>query len=98
MSNVTILESGSLPHHPLPAFQSLMALGAMLATLAVVAYAVLSTDVSARQVQLILQGAGVILLVWFAGFLASALHLAALAADTLTMRLEQLCYPEAERA
>jgi hypothetical protein len=67
------------PHHPVPAFQSLLALGAMLAALAVVAYAFLSGDDSAMRARLVLQGAGVILMVWLAGLIASGLHLLATA-------------------
>ena len=62
------------PQQPVPAFQSLLAIGAMLATLAVVCYASVHSDDSAVRVAIVLQGAKVILLTWIAGFIASAVH------------------------
>lgn len=68
-------------HHPVPAFQSLLAIGAMLSTLAIVAYACLSTGDSAVRVHAILQGLQITLLIWAAGAVASILHLAGTAAE-----------------
>ena len=73
----TQAQSFDAPHHPVPAFQSLLAIGAMLATLAVVAYACLHTADGAERVHLVMTGAKAILVTWGAGFIASGLHLAA---------------------
>jgi membrane associated rhomboid family serine protease len=67
--------SFSAPHQPVPAFGSMLAAGAMLASLAVVAYACLHSPDAAVRVQTILQGARVILLTVVAGAVASGLHL-----------------------
>ena len=74
-------------HGPVPAFQSLLAIGAMLATFAVVTYACLHTDDSTLRVALLLKGAEAILVTWAAGILASALHLQATAGESATRAL-----------
>lgn len=68
-------------HQPVPAFQSLLAIGAMLSTLAVISYACLSSDDSALRARIILEGLQVTLLTWAAGALASIVHLAGVAAE-----------------
>jgi hypothetical protein len=59
--------------HDAPAlnFRTLLPAGAMLASLAVVAYACLSTSDSMLQARTIRQGTELIMLVWVAGLLAS---------------------------
>ena len=52
-------------------FRALLALGAMLASLAVVAFACLGSGDSLVQARLIRQGTELILLVWSAGLIAS---------------------------
>ena len=76
-----------LAHHPVPNFSGLLAIGAMLATLAVVAYACLQSDDSSLRVRLILQGADVVLLTWAAGLVASALQWISLAGDSISRKL-----------
>ena len=77
----------SAPHHPIPAFQSLLAVGAMLSALVVVAYACLQSDDSVVRVRLILQGAEVILLTWAAGIVASAVHLVSVASEVAAHKI-----------
>src|SRR5450631_458863 len=69
-------QSPSLPAtlHARPVFQELLAVGAMLATLTVVALACLLSDDSAVRARVALQGEELVLLTWAAGFVASALH------------------------
>jgi hypothetical protein len=69
-----------------PSFQSLLAIGAMLAALAVVTFACLQSDEGAVRVHSILQGAEVILLTWSAGIIASALQRVSLASDRIALR------------
>jgi hypothetical protein len=76
----------SVSHHPVPAFQALLAIGAMLAMLAVVPYACLQFDDSAARAHLIVQGAEVILATWIAGLAVSALHLMSVVAGDAIAR------------
>jgi len=69
------------PHHPLPAFQSLLAIGAMMSTFAVIAYACLTSDAGAVRTHVILQGAEVTLLTWAAGAVSSLVHLIGVARE-----------------
>ncbi len=55
-------------------FNASLVIGAMIATLAVVAFAGLSSPVSAVRAHIVLQGAQVVLLTLAAGAIASALH------------------------
>ena len=76
----------SATQQPAPTFQSLLAIGAMLAALAVVAYSCLQSDDSVVRVHSILQGAEVILLTGTAGLAASALHWISLVGETLARK------------
>jgi len=72
---------------PVPAFLSMLAIGAMLATLAVVAYACLHSDDAAVRVALLLKGAEAILVTWAAGILASVLNAKAIAGESAAQAL-----------
>lgn len=58
-----------------------LAIGAMLATLAVVTYADLATAIATERVHIILQGAQMILLTVSSGIIAGALHVLATAGE-----------------
>jgi len=58
-----------------------LAIGAMLATLAVVVYADSASTLSAERVHIILQGAQMILLTTAAGIIAGVLHVLSTAGD-----------------
>lgn len=58
-----------------------LAIGAMLATLAVVVYADLATTIATERVHIILQGAQMILLTVASGLIAGAVHVFATAGD-----------------
>jgi hypothetical protein len=90
MSQQTNCSAVPASHHPVPAFQALLAVGAMLATLAVVTYACLLSNDSATRVHVILQGGEVILLTWAAGMVASALHLIGVAGEAITRKAAAL--------
>jgi len=61
-------------------FRGLLAVGAMLASLAVVAFACLSSSDSLLQARIIRQGTELILLVWCAGLIASVVRVGGQAA------------------
>lgn len=61
-----------------------LAIGAMLATLAVVAYADLASSLPTDRVHIILQGAQMILLTVSAGVIAGALHVLGTAGEHAT--------------
>ena len=66
-----------------------LAIGAMLATLAVVAYADLATTIATERVHVILQGAQMILLTVSSGLIAGALHVLATAGEAVPQFLSQ---------
>lgn len=72
---------------PVPSFESLLAIGAMLATLVLVAYDCIQSDDSAVRVRLIMQDAEVILVTCAAGFIASAVHRISVARDTIAQKI-----------
>jgi len=74
MSQVTNASLLSVRESAAPSFQSLMAIGAMLATAAVVAFACLLSDDSPVRARFVLAGLEVVLLTWVAGFVASLVH------------------------
>ena len=65
-------------------FHASLGIGAMIAILAVVAFAGLSATAAAVRAHIVLQGAEVILLTLAAGAIASALHTLSLSAARLT--------------
>ena len=74
--------SSQTPRRPTLSFPGILAWGAMIATLLVIAYAgVLSPEASVR-VHVILQGFQVIVLTLVAGLIAAAVHSLGLAAET----------------
>jgi len=68
--------------------RALLPLGAMLASLAVVAYACLVTDDSLIQARIIREGMSLIVLVWVAGLLASLVRLGAVRSGSRTFDVE----------
>jgi len=63
----------STSNHPAAAFQALLAIGAMLATVAVVTSACLLSDDSSVRARIVVQGLEIVVLTWVAGFITSAL-------------------------
>ena len=76
-----------IERRPALSFHASLMLGAMLATLAVVAYA--GTATGMMRAHIVLQGFEVILLTLGAGFIASALHAVSLSGDVSRPRIER---------